>query len=1510
MDPVPSLEVAAPHKRPRSRKRELPDTQRAPPVQPKPASTSLSKRKRFKPPSASFKRLDPASAATVPSPNLCAFCHVPGTQRECEGQLLGPLKHVLPNAKRVAIVWVHRNCATWAPEVWQDEKSAKLQGVSAALLRANRSKCALCGGRGASLSCMFRSTKCCRPMHFRCALLAGAALIMSVDGFQTLCPLHAKNGVNGEAEPPSRDMLHEQTPLDPKLLRIGSLCTICSGDNYDPTKGAILNCAKCGSRQHTKCIYPGIEYDGVFAIASSRGDYFCKSCMHCVSCVLPISDFEDTVASSGVSADSLVVLGDHTKEACIQATTNMAKQTAVVDGLVACVACDHFTIHAACMPDHATRETWRCDRCLVCRHCGAYDLSWAEWDEEREACQSCMKEFANGGTVCPVCRKVYREGENVPMVQCDSCDRWLHAESCSGLSTEKFTCLGETAAKYVCPPCHVERKSKSASKRKPKARARSSGANEEAQGSVGRDTGNGVRLETDKWACGEEDGLAFIVLRKPGSVPEPSSQANVDLAPNADICRACGSGGIEHDFRFCADCGEAFHGFCLESRLPSREPGKTVTVSTGTTHRLSAGALGPSARPWRCARCSICVTCGHGGTETLIILCDHCDRGYHLNCLAPPLETAPAGSFTCRDCRRCELCQIQAEEPTRIGDLIFCTRCARTITEVNACSVCDQRYPAMPTGLGSGSGPDVCSSKLNGASDQHDFGIPLRNGLIPDGGESVTVPSAITCDICCALVHVVCDPSRLSSNIDGQYVCPPCRGRSGAQTMSRREAFNKDQASKRAPARFVQDVVSRNSSGLREEQLSSRNMSTVGSDNEHYSFPDGLIVDEAVTDQRVNLTPSPKILCPEDDLLFTTDHHRATVVCDDARVCEFCHRLENLLLPEGRMIPWASDSASGGPHCWIHVACVLWSRGVTIFDGGPDRDILGGSRKAILGLAKRSECSACLLRGASLCCSAKDCTAAFHFHCGVQSDVGCVVGIHSSEVEHLNTKLRDCSVIRLKDIKFLDLLCSAHAAGKETLPLLSAHKLFDLSHSLRIFSMEQIGAGNGGRKKDTAVGEHTSVRVGALSVFQLGRLVPNSIDFLRDGALIPAGFRAARRYWSLKSPGQRCLYFCEVRGDADTGPMFVVRCADAPAVVIQSTSINDVWLTVTRAVKEARSAAGMCGKAFGSFQLTGLQAFGFARCRPVVTLVEALPMASLFKSRYTFLFRKPSGDGDAPFLSSSISPPAPRGVAENLSGSARSEGYVPMIHLESLRKSRADVSDVPTYENVPSGEAFQFSVAMEAHNAKKATGFAGDFGWSGRGSRLPRFGSMPGSQANALTRVGKRNVNPDERSGKGKNATQLLTTIRYRLMCSTWKTRTAVLRSRIAGWGVFATEDIGAHEMIIEYVGEIIRPSVSDLRERLYDGKGLGCYMFHVEPGKIVDATMAGNSARYINHSCDANCKSRTITVENGRRTIVIFSKREIRRGEELCYDYCFPFDEADRVRCGCGSARCKGWMN
>jgi len=54
---------------------------------------------------------------------------------------------------------------------------------------------------------------------------------------------------------------------------------------------------------------------------------------------------------------------------------------------------------------------------------------------------------------------------------------------------------------------------------------------------------------------------------------------------------------------------------------------------------------------------------------------------------------------------------------------------------------------------------------------------------------------------------------------------------------------------------------------------------------------------------------------------------------------------------------------------------------------------------------------------------------------------------------------------------------------------------------------------------------------------------------------------------------------------------------------------------------------------------------------------------------------------------------------------------------------------------------------------------------------------------------------------------------------------------------------------------------------------------------EILACVAQGGPARYINHCCDPNCYTKTVSVA-GQRHIMIYSKRAILEGEELTYDY------------------------
>ena len=126
--------------------------------------------------------------------------------------------------------------------------------------------------------------------------------------------------------------------------------------------------------------------------------------------------------------------------------------------------------------------------------------------------------------------------------------------------------------------------------------------------------------------------------------------------------------------------------------------------------------------------------------------------------------------------------------------------------------------------------------------------------------------------------------------------------------------------------------------------------------------------------------------------------------------------------------------------------------------------------------------------------------------------------------------------------------------------------------------------------------------------------------------------------------------------------------------------------------------------------------------------------------------------------------------------------------------------------------------------------------------------------------------------------------------------RIARRKSALHGWGVFALEPINKNTRIITYDGELIDHKESFKRETKYLERG-EIWCFTVNRRWVRDATVGGNIARFINHSCRPNCYFQIVD-----KTIWIRASRKILAGEELTYDYRTIGDKTIQCRCrpGC----------
>ncbi|KAJ4920996.1 hypothetical protein JOQ06_027947 [Pogonophryne albipinna] len=146
----------------------------------------------------------------------------------------------------------------------------------------------------------------------------------------------------------------------------------------------------------------------------------------------------------------------------------------------------------------------------------------------------------------------------------------------------------------------------------------------------------------------------------------------------------------------------------------------------------------------------------------------------------------------------------------------------------------------------------------------------------------------------------------------------------------------------------------------------------------------------------------------------------------------------------------------------------------------------------------------------------------------------------------------------------------------------------------------------------------------------------------------------------------------------------------------------------------------------------------------------------------------------------------------------------------------------------------------------------------------------------------------------------------YRRMTSEWKTNVYLARSRIQGLGLYA-----ARETWRVHHDDRIHRNHHQERSGQQEGEAnRGVYMFRIDNDFVIDATITGGPARYINHSCSPNCITEVVSVEKENK-IIISSCRRIQRGEELSYDYKFDLeDDQHKIPCHCGTVNCRKWMN
>jgi len=179
---------------------------------------------------------------------------------------------------------------------------------------------------------------------------------------------------------------------------------------------------------------------------------------------------------------------------------------------------------------------------------------------------------------------------------------------------------------------------------------------------------------------------------------------------------------------------------------------------------------------------------------------------------------------------------------------------------------------------------------------------------------------------------------------------------------------------------------------------------------------------------------------------------------------------------------------------------------------------------------------------------------------------------------------------------------------------------------------------------------------------------------------------------------------------------------------------------------------------------------------------------------------------------------SPTSYRKHETGSARTEGFYKIDHKDKAAyvaqyQTKGKISDVNPVP-VPVEEAQQHVTSSRSN------------------------------RANARRRAaGLEEINQVQRAvalSKGETAASELTFKFNQLQ--TRKKHLRFSRSPIHDWGLYALEKISRGEMVIEYVGEVIRAQVAEKREQTYERQGIGSsYLFRIDEELVVDATKKGN---------------------------------------------------------------------
>ena len=396
-------------------------------------------------------------------------------------------------------------------------------------------------------------------------------------------------------------------------------------------------------------------------------------------------------------------------------------------------------------------------------------------------------------------------------------------------------------------------------------------------------------------------------------------------------------------------------------------------------------------------------------------------------------------------------------------------------------------------------------------------------------------------------------------------------------------------------------------------------------------------------------------------------------------------------------------------------------------------------------------------------------------------------------------------------------------------------------------------------------------RCGSLQLESIGQLFLHQMNsFHNQNAIYPVGYQTTRFYWSIYDANKRCKYFCSIQ-DHEGKPQFLIECPK-PSLSTGQQSNSEELPAILASESETLETSAEFFKGESSKETWKTVMTNVNKLRNSPNSLKLFPEAC---------------SGDEMFGLQDVQIVK---ILESFPGIEACKFY-------NFKFGRSPLVHLPLAIN-PSG-CCRSEPKMRSYIKRPHVLTSG----SGKGS-----GGRSSIASLACGDSTTETVTPYSKQFVHTKSSQ------YKRMKQEWRNLCHLGRSLIQGLGMYASRDVEKGTMIIEYIGLLIRSEVAEVREKQYDRMNLGIYMFRLDDDWVIDATVHGGPARFINHSCDPNCQAELVVFdkssERKEKRIIITSVRRIASGEELTYDYKIDFENDDKIPCNCGSSSCRKWMN